>query len=81
MKALDSAFAAHEADDRFSGPVVARQLWPGEGSTLNAYVVRFECGSRTAWHSHPGGQLLLCTHGSGYVATRNGDLQVLRPGA
>lgn len=80
MKTLDSAFAAHHADDRFSGPVLARHLWPGERSALNAHVVRFACGSRTAWHSHPGGQLLLCTDGSGYVATRNGDLQSLRPG-
>ncbi|UYM03952.1 cupin domain-containing protein [Solicola gregarius] len=80
MKRLDEAFAAHGADERFSGPVLARHLWPGDGSALNAYIVRFETGSRTAWHAHPGGQLLVCTDGTGYVATRAGDLEMIRPG-
>lgn len=30
------------------------------------YNVIFEAGSRNNWHSHPQGQLLLCTDGVGY---------------
>jgi quercetin dioxygenase-like cupin family protein len=31
---------------------------------VNAYRVRFEAGTRTAWHTHSGTQLLLVTEGT-----------------
>ncbi len=32
--------------------------------------VTFEPGVRNNWHSHPGGQILLCTEGQGYYQKR-----------
>jgi len=43
-------------------------------------MVRFTPGARTNWHSHPLGQTLHCTDGSGIVATRDGTIIHMRPG-
>src|SRR5699024_8472374 len=42
--------------------------------------VTFEPGSRTDWHSHPGGQILLITGGSGYSQERSEPIQLIRKG-
>jgi quercetin dioxygenase-like cupin family protein len=44
-----------------------------------AYVT-FEPGSRSAWHTHPLGQTLVVTAGSGWVQQEGGRRQELRPG-
>lgn len=53
---------------------------PDEQSVLGCAHVRFAPGARTAWHRHPLGQTLYVTDGVGYVATRDGGLQEIRPG-
>ena len=52
---------------------------PGDGSRLSVSHVRFTPGARTAWHTHPNGQLLYVTDGVGR-AGRRGQAHVLRPG-
>jgi quercetin dioxygenase-like cupin family protein len=42
--------------------------------------VTFEPGARTNWHSHPGGQILLATNGSGYYQEHGRPIQLLRTG-
>lgn len=42
--------------------------------------VTFAPGVRNSWHSHPGGQILLCTSGKGYYQEKGKAKQVLRPG-
>ena len=42
--------------------------------------VTFEPGARTAWHSHPLGQILIVTAGSGLVQRRGGPTEEIRPG-
>ena len=42
--------------------------------------VTFEPGARTAWHSHPLGQTLIVTAGSGRVQNWDGSIQEIRPG-
>ena len=42
--------------------------------------VTFEPGARTAWHSHPLGQTLFVTAGSGRVQNWDGPIQEIRPG-
>ena len=42
--------------------------------------VTFEPGARTAWHSHPLGQTLFVTAGSGWVQNWDGPIQEIRPG-
>lgn len=42
--------------------------------------VTFEPSARTAWHSHPLGQTLIVTAGSGQVQSWDGPIQEIRPG-
>ncbi len=40
----------------------------------------FEPGARTAWHTHPLGQTLIVTAGSGRVQRWGGPIEEIRPG-
>jgi quercetin dioxygenase-like cupin family protein len=42
--------------------------------------VTFEPGARTAWHSHPLGQILIITAGSGWVQCEGDPIEVIHPG-
>ena len=42
--------------------------------------VTFEPGARSAWHTHPAGQVLVVTAGVGRVQQWGGPLQEFRPG-
>ena len=42
--------------------------------------VTFEPGARTAWHTHPLGQTLIVTSGSGLAQHWGGKIQEIRPG-
>lgn len=42
--------------------------------------VTFAPGVRNSWHSHPGGQILLCTSGRGYYQEKGRPVQTLLPG-
>jgi quercetin dioxygenase-like cupin family protein len=42
--------------------------------------VTFEPGARTAWHSHPLGQTLIVTAGSGLVQRWEGPVEKIQPG-
>lgn len=53
---------------------------PDAPSRLKLAVVRFAPGSRTAWHAHPLGQVLLITDGSGLVQRRGGTIESVRTG-
>jgi quercetin dioxygenase-like cupin family protein len=80
MRQTGTALTAFRDDPRFTGEVAGVHLAPPEDPQLHSYVVRFEAGGRTAWHSHERGQLLICTEGFGYVGTRDGRVIELRPG-
>src|SRR5579872_3629733 len=43
-------------------------------------IVTFEPGARTAWHTHPLGQTLIVTSGSGRVQRAGGPIEDIRPG-
>jgi len=45
-----------------------------------SYNVTFAPGSRTDWHSHPGGQILYCISGDGYYQEKGEDIIHLRKG-
>ena len=52
----------------FSGEVHLAMLVAGEEpSTMSAGYVHFACSARSAWHTHPKGQLLVVTEGSGRI--------------
>jgi quercetin dioxygenase-like cupin family protein len=43
-------------------------------------IVTFEPGARTAWHTHPLGQMLIVTGGCGLVQSEGGPVVKIRPG-
>jgi quercetin dioxygenase-like cupin family protein len=43
-------------------------------------TVTFEPGARTAWHTHPLGQILIVTAGLGRVQREGGPVEEIRPG-
>ncbi|WP_112663021.1 (R)-mandelonitrile lyase [Microvirga flavescens] len=43
-------------------------------------AVTFEPGARTAWHTHPLGQILIVTAGCGRVQREGGPIEEIRPG-
>lgn len=47
---------------------------------LRGAQVTFEAGARTAWHTHPLGQTLIVTSGSGLAQSWGGAVSPLTPG-
>ena len=58
-------------DSPFQRPVPAR---------VGGATVTFEPGARTAWHTHPLGQTLIVTAGSGRVQRDGGPIEEIRAG-
>ncbi|WBU60575.1 (R)-mandelonitrile lyase [Paracoccus albus] len=62
------------SQENFTGNAVAESMLPAnEQNTHNTGIVTFPPGSRTAWHSHPRGQTLIVTSGTGWVQERDGE--------
>lgn len=81
MRTVDLTPSPMGDDPRFSGTVLGADHLPPADPRLHAFVVQFEPGARTAWHSHVHGQLLICTQGRGLVGTRDGRVLPLEQGA
>jgi quercetin dioxygenase-like cupin family protein len=65
----------------FTGTVRIDPLFVAEGSARSAgNTVTFEPGARTAWHTHPLGQVLIVTFGLGRVQREGGPIEEVRPG-
>ncbi len=65
----------------FTGNVVVDMLLPGSLSTpASSGLVTFAPGARTAWHSHPLGQMLIVTAGKGWVQQEGQERQEIRQG-
>ncbi len=43
-------------------------------------LVSFEPGARSAWHTHPAGQILIVTSGTGWVQEEGGEKREIKPG-
>lgn len=52
----------------------------GGGAGAQVDSVRFAPGSRTVWHRHPLGQVLVVTEGTGRVQRRGGPVETIRAG-
>ena len=65
----------------FTGTVRVDPLFnpPAPARAFGASVT-FEPGARTAWHTHPLGQTLIVTAGSGRVQRWDGPIKEIRPG-
>jgi len=67
----DNCIGAVRVDPQFQAQSPAR----ARGAS-----VTFEPGARTAWHTHPLGQVLIVTSGAGWVQLRGGPVQAIHPG-
>lgn len=67
--------------DHFTGVVRVERLFEAnEPSHSSGGVVHFEAGSRTHWHAHPLGQILVVTAGVGRVQKWGEPIQEIRQG-
>ena len=67
--------------DYFTGTVRIDPLFQPEAPARAASAsVTFEPGARTAWHTHPLGQILIVTAGCGRVQCVGGPVEEIRPG-
>jgi quercetin dioxygenase-like cupin family protein len=67
--------------DWFTGAVRIDPLFtaPSPARVAGA-TVTFEPGARTAWHTHPLGQILIVTFGCGWAQREGGPVEEIRPG-
>jgi quercetin dioxygenase-like cupin family protein len=65
----------------FTGTVRIDPLFnPPDPARVAMAHVTFELGARTAWHTHPFGQTLIVTGGSGWVQREGGLREDIHPG-
>jgi quercetin dioxygenase-like cupin family protein len=69
------------APQNFIGAVVVQPL-SGANDHIRASAghVTFAPGARSAWHTHPAGQILIVTDGVGWVQEEGGAKREIKPG-
>ena len=86
VKVLTMVIAAGVAMTFASAAAQQSNFVGGTPSQLDAKAIRtlrlkFPAGSRSNWHSHASGQLLMIEEGKGRTQERNGPLLEMSPGA
>ena len=75
-QALQNAPAEH-----FTGSVRVSSLFGAKApSRVSGGSVTFEPGARSAWHTHPLGQVLIVTAGTGWIQNWGGPIQEIHQG-
>ncbi len=65
----------------FTGSVQVQQLFPAyDPSRTSGGKVTFEAGARSAWHTHPFGQILIVTDGTGWIQQWGAPIEEIRKG-
>jgi quercetin dioxygenase-like cupin family protein len=73
--------AAVVPQTNFSGTVIIEPLYPtNEHLPQTGGMVTFAPGARSSWHTHPAGQMLIVTSGTGWVQEDGGPKRELKPG-
>ena len=73
--------SAKGAAENFTGSVVVTPLFAATAlMQATGGHVTFEPGARSAWHTHPEGQVLIVTSGVGWVQEWNGKKREIKPG-
>ncbi|RCS30805.1 cupin domain-containing protein [Rhodanobacter denitrificans] len=52
----------------------------GDGANISGAFVTFEPGARSAWHTHPCGQVLIVTAGKGWTQCEGGPIVEINAG-
>lgn len=64
----------------FTGSVWLDPQFAASETPLSAGHVTFEPGARSAWHTHPAGQLLIVSSGKGWVQEWSGPRREIKSG-
>jgi len=81
MKTNEIFPMGQKATEHFTGDTWVQMLTvDGENFDAMSYNVTFAPGSRTDWHSHPGGQILYCLSGEGRYQEEGEAIQSLKAG-
>ena len=73
----DSLESKKASGDYFTGAVQVQELFPADDpSRTSGGKVTFEPGARSAWHTHPLGQILIVTDGTGWVQQWGGPIEI-----
>ncbi len=73
--------ATKGSTDNFIGSVsVDQRFQRSDPARVGGGIVTFEPGARTAWHTHPLGQTLIVTSGTGWVQLEGGPVEEIRTG-
>ncbi len=68
-------------DEYFTGPVQIDYLFKADDPLcVSGGWVTFEPGARTAWHTHPFGQILIITAGTGWIQQWAGPVEEINEG-
>lgn len=68
-------------EQNFTGKVAVKPLFDAKApGRTGGSLVTFAPGARTAWHTHPLGQTLVVTDGTGWVGQWGGKTQAFRKG-
>ena len=69
------------SSDLFTGTVYVEPVFSNkEPFVVNAGKVTFLPGARSNWHTHPAGQMLIVTEGTGWVQEEGQDKHVMQAG-
>lgn len=66
--------------ETFTGTAYVAPVFPPEMGDVSAGEVTFLPGARSAWHTHPAGQMPIITAGTGWVQERGQEKQVMQAG-
>ena len=81
IKRTGSQPSAKGPAEYFTGTVRIDPLFEAaEPARVRCASVTFEPGARTAWHTHPLGQMLIVTSGLGWVQRWGAPIEEIRPG-
>lgn len=76
-----SQASAPGSEQYFTGKVRLDQPFQAtDPARVSGAIVTFEPGARTAWHTHPLGQTLIVTFGTGWAQREGGPVEEIRPG-
>jgi quercetin dioxygenase-like cupin family protein len=81
IKRNGSQASAKGPADWFTGAVrIDAPFQTSAPARASGATVTFEPGARTAWHTHPLGQMLIVTFGCGRVQREGGPIEEIRAG-
>jgi quercetin dioxygenase-like cupin family protein len=71
----DAKGPSTRAESTFTGEVWVERILP-RGDGVGIADVSFTPGSRTYWHTHEGGQILIVKEGEGFVGDASGTMRI-----